>query len=220
MKIIPTAKQIVNKRKGIIMKKADKTELTKQRILKAAVEEFGTYGYDGATVNNICSRHNISKGLIYHNFENKGALYLVCVETAVDEFIAYMSEFQFGTDFHKYMEERYKFFHKNQNFAHLIFSATPPSEDKEFTNALQNIRKRFDAFNAQLYLSALDSLHLRAGVTKEDALQYYGLLQDMLNSYTSINGRTDGFKIAIDNREKNLYKILDYMLYGIAEEQK
>lgn len=220
MKIIPTAKQLVNKRKGIIMKKADKTELTKQRILKAAVEEFGTYGYDGATVNHICSRHNISKGLIYHNFENKGALYLVCVETAVDEFIAYMSEFQFGTNFHKYMEERYKFFHKNQNCAHLIFSATPPSENKEFTNSLQNIRKRFDAFNAQLYLSALDSLHLRAGVTKEDALQYYGLLQDMLNSYVSVGHSANGYATALDTHEKHLKKILDYMLYGIAEAQK
>ena len=102
----------------------------------------------------------------------------------------------------------------------MIFSAIPTSEDEEFANALQNIRKRFDTFNTHLYLTALDGLQLRDGVTKEAALQYYGLLQDMLNSYTSMTGTADSFKSALDSREKNLYKILDYMLYGIAEEQK
>lgn len=220
MEIIPTVKQLVNKREDIIMKKADKTELTKQRILKAAVEEFGTYGYDGATVNQICSRHNISKGLIYHNFENKGALYLCCAQTAVNAFIAYMSAYEFGTDFHKYMEERYKFFKKNPNFARLIFYAIPNSEDEEFANALQNIRKHFDTFNTHLYLSALDGLQLRKGVTKEAALQYYGLLQDMLNSYISVGHSADWYATALEIHEKHLEKILDYMLYGIAEEEK
>ena len=82
------------------MKKAEKTEITKEKILHAASSEFALYGYVGATVNQLCRRHNISKGLIYHNFENKGALYLCCVETAVDAFIAHMSAHEFGTDFH------------------------------------------------------------------------------------------------------------------------
>lgn len=202
------------------MKKAEKTEITKEKILNAAMTEFGTYGYDGATINQICRQYSISKGLIYHNFESKGALFLCCLETAVNAFIAYMSAFQFGTDFQKYMQERYAFFRKNPDFGRLIFGAMPTDEDEAFTKSFREIRNRFDTFNAHLYLSALDGLQLRKGVTKEDALQYYGLLQDMLNSYTSINGRTDSFKSALDNREKNLYKILDYILYGIAEEQK
>ena len=58
------------------MKKDLKTEITKEKILKAATEEFSLYGFDGATVNQICQKHGISKGLIYHNFENKEELYL------------------------------------------------------------------------------------------------------------------------------------------------
>lgn len=200
------------------MKKAEKTEITKEKILKAAVSEFGTYGYDGATVNQICRHYTIAKGLIYHNFESKGALYLCCVETAVNDFIAHMSAFHFGTDFQKYMHERYCFFKKNPQYGRLIFDAVN-TEDTQFFNALSEIRNRFDRFNKNIYLCAIDGLKLRNGVSKDDALQYYGLLQDMLNNYTSILSTADGYKAALDSHEKSLEKILDYILYGIAEEK-
>ena len=199
------------------MKKAEKTEITKEKILNAAMTEFGTYGYDGATINQICRHYSISKGLIYHNFESK--LYLCCAQTAVNAFIRHMSAFQFGTDFKKYMQERYRFFQKNPQYGRLIFAAVH-TEETAFLHALQEIRNRFDTYNAHLYLSAVDSLKLRDGISREDALQYYGLLQDMLNSYISVGHSADGYAAALDTHEKHLKKILDYMLYGIAEEQK
>lgn len=201
------------------MKKAEKTEITKEKILNAAMTEFGTYGYDGATINQICRCHNISKGLIYHNFDSKGALYLCCAQTAVNAFIRHMSAFQFGTDFQKYMQERYRFFQKNPQYGRLIFAAVH-TEETEFLHALQEIRNQFDTYNAHLYLSAVDSLKLRDGISREDALQYYGLLQDMLNSYVSVGHSANGYATALDIHEKHLKKILDYMLYGIAEAQK
>lgn len=201
------------------MKKAEKTEITKEKILKAAMTEFGTYGYDGATINQICRHYSISKGLIYHNFKGKGELYLYCAETAVNAFIRHMSAFQFGTDFKKYMQERYRFFKKNPQYGRLIFAAVH-TEETEFLHALQEIRNRFDTYNTHLYLSAVDSLKLRDGISREDALQYYGLLQDMLNSYISVGLSADVYATALDIHEKQLKKILDYMLYGIAEEQR
>lgn len=201
------------------MKKAEKTEITKEKILNAAMTEFGTYGYDGATINQICRHYSISKGLIYHNFESKAELYLYCAQTAVNAFIRHMSAFQFGTDFKKYMQERYRFFQKNPQCGRLIFAAVH-TEETAFLHALQEIRNRFDTYNAHLYLSAVDSLKLRDGISREDALQYYGLLQDMLNSYISVGHSADGYATALDIHEKHLEKILDYMLYGIAEEQK
>ncbi|MGN0571578.1 MAG: TetR/AcrR family transcriptional regulator [Candidatus Fimenecus sp.] len=201
------------------MKKAEKTEITKGKIISAAITEFGTYGYDGATVNQICRHHAISKGLIYHNFDSKGALYLCCVESAVNDFITHMSAFRFGTDFQQYMQERYSFFQKHPNYGRLIFTVVH-TEDAAFLSALRDIRNRFDQFNMQIYLGAVDSLKLRDGVSREDAWQYYSLLQDMLNSYVSIHSTTDGYKTVLDSHEKSLAKILNYMLYGIAEEQK
>lgn len=50
---------------------ARETQKTKERILAAALEEFGRKSYDAASVNSICEAGQIPKGLIYHNFKGK-----------------------------------------------------------------------------------------------------------------------------------------------------
>lgn len=61
------------------MKQSEKTKRTKEKIMAAAMEEFGTKSYDAASLNTMCIENQISKGLIYHNFKNKDQLYLQCV---------------------------------------------------------------------------------------------------------------------------------------------
>lgn len=201
------------------MKKDLKTEMTKERILKAAREEFALYGYDGATVNQICQKHNISKGLIYHNFESKEELYLRCVEQAVSEFISYMSLRQFGTDFKLYMKERYTFFQANPYDSRLIFAAVM-TDNADFSEKLGNARRRFDEFNRDIYLSAIKGIKLRKGISEKDALEYYTLLQDIHNGYL-IGGKTaqSSFDSVFIHHEKSLEKTLDFILYGIAEKE-
>ncbi|MCI6771770.1 MAG: TetR/AcrR family transcriptional regulator, partial [Oscillospiraceae bacterium] len=164
------------------MKKDLKTEITKEKILKAATEEFSLYGFDGATVNQICQKHGISKGLIYHNFENKEELYLRCVEEAVNEFVSYMSRREFGTDFKLYMKERYAFFEAHPNYSRLIF-AVVLTDDTGFAERIKKIKSNFDEFNRNIYLTAIQNIRLRKGISEKDALEYYSLLQDMLNGY-------------------------------------
>ena len=45
-----------------------------------ALEEFARQGYGASSVNAVCSAQGISKGIIYHYFKTKDALYLACVE--------------------------------------------------------------------------------------------------------------------------------------------
>ena len=71
------------------MKKEAKTEITKERIMTAAMREFGEKGYFAASLNNICGT-GIPKGLLYHNFKNKDALYLACVEKSFSALTAYL----------------------------------------------------------------------------------------------------------------------------------
>ena len=61
------------------MKQQEKTQKTRERILAAALEEFGRKSYDAAAINSICEAGQIPKGLLYHNFKNKDQLYLACV---------------------------------------------------------------------------------------------------------------------------------------------
>lgn len=48
---------------------------TRQRILAAAGEEFGTHGFAATTVDQIARRARVNKAMIYYHFPNKRALY-------------------------------------------------------------------------------------------------------------------------------------------------
>lgn len=60
------------------------------RIINAAIKEFAQKGYDKASTNEIVKEAGISKGLLFHYFQNKKQLYLFlfeyCYELIADEF--------------------------------------------------------------------------------------------------------------------------------------
>ena len=90
------------------MKKEEKTGLTKERILLAAMEEFGEKGYAAASLNNICAA-GIPKGLLYHNYENKDALYLACVKQSFSILMNCLQEKGGDGGLQEYMEARLLF---------------------------------------------------------------------------------------------------------------
>lgn len=58
----------------------------KQRtILSAALSEFSERGYHKANTNAICEKAGISKGLLFHYFGSKKALYLYLLEDVMKE---------------------------------------------------------------------------------------------------------------------------------------
>ena len=62
------------------MKREEKIRQTRRRIMDSALKEFSERGYGASSVNNICVAEDISKGIIYHYFDSKDALFLACVE--------------------------------------------------------------------------------------------------------------------------------------------
>jgi AcrR family transcriptional regulator len=50
-------------------------EGTRRRIITAALKVFLQKGYDGAAVNEIARKAGVTKGGLYHHFENKGHLF-------------------------------------------------------------------------------------------------------------------------------------------------
>lgn len=87
------------------MKRELKTELTKQKIINAAIREFSRSGYEKSSINEIC-KSGINKGLIYHNFKNKDELYLICVKISCDGFLDLMDQKMEKVDMNRYFELR------------------------------------------------------------------------------------------------------------------
>lgn len=201
------------------MKKEEKTELTRERILFAAMKEFGEKGYFGASLNNICSA-GISKGLLYHNFENKDAIYLACMERCFTKLTDYLRGQEIGSDMKRYADARLHFFKENESEARLFFEAIlqPPASLGE---EIREVKKEFDCLNKKICEEALDKIVLRKGITREDVMQHFELMQGMFNGYFSSPSYSQmGFEDVMEAHEINLARFWDFLLYGIAERKK
>lgn len=200
------------------MKQSERTEQTKEKIITAAIEEFGTSGYDASSLNNICSKHKIAKGLIYHNFKDKDMLYLACTSHCFSALIEYLENQKSDVDLETYMSLRYHFFSIFPLYARIFFEAIlqPPIKLKAM---IKEQRKAFDALNREICRCALQKRKLRNGVSEAQALAYFELMQEMFNGYFSSSAYAGSdFSTIVADHEERLNQILEFMLYGIAKE--
>ena len=79
----------------------------------------------------------------------------------------------------------------------------------------------FNTLNEKMYNRTLDSLILRDGISREDAVSYFRLMQLMLNGYFSSPAfQNTDLPEKVKTHEMIVPKLLDYMLYGIAKGEK
>ena len=60
------------------MTQQERKQRSKEKILAAAMAEFGTKDFDAVTMDGICFAHGISKGMMYHYVSGKDELFLQC----------------------------------------------------------------------------------------------------------------------------------------------
>lgn len=198
------------------MKREQKTQRTVNRILQAAMAEFGTKGYAGGTVNHICES-GISKGLIYHNFRGKDDLYLACLKESCRTLLSMLADGNCGGDLTRYMQTRMEFFRKCPLEARIFFEAMlqPP---EALRDPIREILRPLEEVNEGVFEAMLDSVTLRDGVSREDALRFLHRLQKMFNAYFSSPAyRYMATEEQIEEHETGIPKLLNGMLYGIAK---
>ena len=156
------------------MKQSEKTKNTYNKILKSAIIEFGEKGYDNSSTNTICSKNNISKGLIYHNFKNKDELYLIAVKECFNKLIKYMKKGKYSQEntwnnVERAITLRQEFFDKNISYRNIFFEAvlTPP---KHLIEEINTIKKELEDFNIKIFKGLLKDIKLKEGITEEMAI--------------------------------------------------
>lgn len=198
------------------MKREEKTRLTVSKILEAALEEFGTNGYAGGTINHIC-KSGINKGLIYHNFKDKDDLYLACLKISCGKLLSLIEESGCASDQLNYMNTRMSFFQNYPKEAHIFFEAVLQPQE-HLQDSIQDILQPFEDINERVYRAAVSSVTLRDGVTEESAIAYFRQMQRMFNGYFSSPAyRHMTLDQQIKEHETSLPKLLDFMLFGIAK---
>lgn len=207
------------------MKQQEKTQRTQERILTAALVEFGDKGYEGASINAICTEAQIPKGLIYHNFKNKDDLYLQCFQHCCNDLTEYLSGQERTSlcakdDLNALLALRQQFFSTHPHHAGLFFHALlqPP---KHLLSELKEARRDYDMFCVERYRNMLRSLPLRDGITEETALEYFSIFLEMFNGYFQSKASQGSDYLALmEAHEEQLSEILDMMLYGIAKQNE
>lgn len=203
------------------MKREEKNRQTRRRILEGALAEFGRQGYGGSSVNSLCAAQGISKGIVYHYFETKDALYLACVAECFDLLTQHLRAQLTGAGSAKAQLERYfrarlKFFRDHPAYQPLFCEAvtSPPEHLRE---RVQAVRREFDALNRETLEGLLCQLPLRASVTREEVADTFRQFQDFINVRHSMAGSDPQ---EFEKREESCRRALDLLLYGVIERKE
>lgn len=147
----------------------------------------------------------------------KDDLYLACVSRCFDDVTAYLQGQNLGADLHRYMEYRFRYFSDHPLCAGLFFEAVlqPPAA---LVSAIRERKRAFDQLNQRIYREALSAMKLRREVTEAEGpgiLRHHAGDVQWVFQQPGYAGKD--FKTVVADHEDKLAKMLDLMLYGIAE---
>ena len=203
--------------RGDTVKREEKNQQTKRRIMDSALAEFSKQGYGASSVNTICAAQDLSKGIIYHDFKTKDYLYLACVEECFELLTQYLksclSEEKISTEeqLEKYFAVRMNFFQEKPVYQPIFCEAvvSPPAHLKAEINAR---KQAFNALNAEILEKLIQPLPLRPKVTKAEVVDVFRQFQDVINAKYRIAGISEQ---EFELRDESCRKALNILLYGI-----
>ena len=200
------------------MKKELKTQLTRERIIEAALIEFSQKGYKAFGINELCKNHKISKGILYHNFSGKSEIYLACVRESFQKAVSIIrGESGDIPSLVEYMERRHRFFKDFPHHSHVFFEAwlTAPAEIAEDVEKEKVI---FEDLNRQVSEKLLAESTLKDHISQEQALDYLSFIQQLFRSYYLAANGSQGTGSLASQYERDLQKVLHLMIYGIFKD--
>lgn len=195
------------------MKREEKNQQMKKRILDSALDEFSAQGYGASSVNTICAAQGISKGIVYHYFTTKDELYLACVDECFRLLTAYLKEkmpLAGGAEeqLEGYFKLRSAFFREHPVYRRIFCEAvlSPPAR---LCGEVQARKRAFDDLNIEILEGLLAQVSLRHRIVPADVVEMFRQVQDFLVA----KFRGEEFEAY----EESCKKMLDILLYGIIE---
>ncbi len=205
------------------MTQKERQERSKEEIYQAALEEFGTFGYDQVNMERICGKHGISKGMMYHYYSNKDDLFLSCVKRTFTDLKAYIEQEMetaqgkntLDTVKNYFLTREYFFqFHPKQK---VIFENAMIRPPKHLAEQIQQLRAPIREMNRKFLSQFVARMALRPGLDYEKATRY---LETMGSSFQNSLAYYQG-----ENTEQDLHSmlemvedLLDMILFGVLQQ--
>lgn len=200
------------------MRQEERKERSRNLIIKAAMEEFASSGYGAASIEIICNRHGISKGMMYHYFHGKDELFLECVRQIslslaehVRARIDSLDRDNPSAAIAGFFLLREAFF-KDRPVEMRIYEEALIHPPKSLENDIDRIREPLKELNWSFVRSAVRQLPLRDGISEDMATRYINSIiptfRTILTSYSS----QDDLHGILDSTGR----LLDMLLFGIG----
>src|SRR4051812_13902809 len=68
-------------RSAVVDRRAERGRATREQLVAVATELFAQRGFDGTSIEAVLERAGVSRGSLYHHFENKEALFEAALDT-------------------------------------------------------------------------------------------------------------------------------------------
>ena len=204
------------------MKREEKNQQTRRRILESALAEFAEQGYGASSVNTISNGEGLSKGIIYHYFPTKDDLYLACVEECFQMLTGHLQSHtnmvgQTAEErLEQYFRVRLDFFEQNPQYQRIFCDAVimPPAH---LEASIQEKKAPLDRFNIDSLNRMLEPVSLRSDLSREDVVDTFRQYQDYINARYQMTGSE---KIDIRDHEESCRRALRILLYGVGERKE
>lgn len=187
--------------------------------MDSALAEFSGKGYGASSINAICAAQDISKGIVYHYFDTKDALFLACVRECFERLTEYIQAnmiLDMGNvekQLNDYFIVRMAFFQAYPVYRRIFCEAViaPPAHLRAEIRAC---KQEFDRLNIQVLERLLEPVSLRSNISRAEVIETFRQFQDFINvryHMADLGGQ------AFEAREENCRKALNILLYGVIE---
>lgn len=200
-----------------------KGEESRQRVLDAAIREFGHYGYRGASTNRICAESGLSKGLLFHYYKSKDRLFLAALERCADEFKQAIDRFSLEqacsvellAQFHRYYIDYFAAHPDHYRVISLLFS----DEIQPDSTWLSERRAAFERERSLALRLFLNRCVLKQEVDREAAYELLSLaLEHIQQKYIADLRRPDSQRsVVLAAMESEVKQLVSMVFYGILE---
>lgn len=184
------------------------------RILNAALKEFAEKGYKNASTNQIVKEAGISKGLLFHYFNNKKDLYLFLYDHFIEMFLEQIKEHVDWDDKDLLNRNRQiaslkiKLFQKHPEIF-TFFTSVFTEEAKEIKNAVKTRKEKFMNNNYKEMLSDIDLTKFKEDLDVEKTLN---IITWSLEGFSNRQQeKINGLSLDQINLEETLDELDDYI---------
>ena len=165
------------------MTQNERQERSKEEIYQAALEEFGTYGYDNVNMERICGNHGISKGMMYHYYSSKDELFLLCVKRTFQDLTECVERDMGALECQDISDKIKNFFLIREYFFQLhpkqklVFESAMLRPPKHLTEQIQALRAPIRHLNHEFIKSLVDKMPLRPDLDPDAIIRYLGSIE-------------------------------------------